>query len=103
LFTSLALTTSLCSLSLYAQVSELQATAQQLAATNEDLRQQLAALQGSQTEVQQLQDRLAQAEQLKESVARLTAENTQVRLLVARNSTHARRAALFAWCRRFID
>jgi cell shape-determining protein MreC len=77
----LVLTTSLCPFPLYAQVSELQAAAQQLAATNEDLRQQLAALQGSQTELQQLQDRLAQAEQLKESVAHLTAENAQVRLL----------------------
>jgi hypothetical protein len=60
------------------QVSELQATAQQLEATNGDLRQQLAAVRGSQAELQQVQDRLAQAEQLGETVARLTAENSQV-------------------------
>jgi cell shape-determining protein MreC len=59
-------------------VSELQASEQQLAATNDSLRQQLAALQGSQAELQQLQDRLAQAEQLREAVTSLTAENAQV-------------------------
>lgn len=60
------------------QVAELQATAQQLEAANADLRQQLAALHGLQAELQQLQDRLAQAEHLKEAVTRLTAENSQV-------------------------
>lgn len=60
------------------QVAELQAKAAQLQATNQELRQQLAASEASQAELQQLQGKLAQAAQLSQAVEHLTAENAEV-------------------------
>lgn len=51
---------------------------EELAVSNNQLQQQLAAAGQAEAQVQQLQAKLSEAEQLKDLVEQLTAENSQV-------------------------